>query len=118
MVINKREKVKRRQAASICPEACRAVLRPPLKHRQLCQLPAPRREGCEGEGAMHAAVWVFAANLYDEGDGEAQHCVMGVLLQVAETGVSAVTKPLRKGERPGLTRFSAGGKSMANQSHK
>lgn len=74
MVINKREKVKRRQAASICPEACRAALRPPLKHRQLCQLPAPRREGCEGEGAMHAAVWVFAANLYDGGWGSSTLC--------------------------------------------
>nr|KAF6343018.1 hypothetical protein mPipKuh1_010744 [Pipistrellus kuhlii] len=48
MVINKREKVKRRQHL---PSAGSMQSRagPPLKHRQLCQLPAPRGEAARGK---------------------------------------------------------------------
>lgn len=112
MVINKREKVKRKQAASILQGGMqsRAWASSETGSTDSFQ---PQERRLRGGRSEHSAVWVFAANLYD---GETQHCVKGVLFEVAGTGVSAVTQPLRKGGRHGLARSL----QVANQwqSHK
>lgn len=106
MVINKREKVKRKQAASILRGGMQSLAWASSETQAALTASSAQERWMRGGRSEHSAVWVFAANLYD---GETQQCVKGVLFEVAGTGVSAVTQPLRKGGRHGL----AGGKSMA-----
>lgn len=113
MVINKREKVKRKQAASILRGGMQSRAWASWETQAALTASSAQERRLRGGRSEHSALWGFAANLYD---GEMQHCVKGVFFEVAGTGASAVTQPLRKGGRHGLARSL----QVANQwqSHK